>query len=98
MRVDGQFVDRSGQCLTQSRARHSRVVRTSLWSASTFALGEAMRRSSRSRSGYAVAKSLVAAIALCMTALVATTGITGAEVVAQKQPKIDKNAVLRFAL
>jgi len=58
-----------------------------------------MRRSVRTRSGGAIAKPLVAVIALCLTALVATTGTTGAEVAAQKQkPKIDKNAVLRFAL
>jgi ABC-type transport system substrate-binding protein len=61
-------------------------------------LGEAMRHTSRPRRGGAVAKSLVAVIALCVAALVATSGTTGADVVAQKQQKIDKNAVLRFAL
>jgi ABC-type transport system substrate-binding protein len=57
-----------------------------------------MRRCSRTRSGRALATPLIAAIAVCVAALVATTGTTGAEVVAQKQGKVDKNAVLRFAL
>jgi ABC-type transport system substrate-binding protein len=56
-----------------------------------------MRRASRSRSGRSVAKPLVVAIALCAAALVATTSVTSADVVAQKK-NIDKNAVLRFAL
>jgi ABC-type transport system substrate-binding protein len=42
--------------------------------------------------------SLIAVGALCTVALVATTGTTSADVVAQKKPKIDKSAVLRFAL
>src|SRR5512144_624004 len=57
-----------------------------------------MRRCSRTRSRRGVAPSLVIVIALCATALVATSSATGAEVAAQKQGKIDKNAVLRFAL
>ena len=57
-----------------------------------------MRRCSRTRSARVVAKPLVAAVALCVAALVVTTGTTSADVVAQKQGKIDKNAVLRFAL
>ena len=57
-----------------------------------------MRRCSRTRTRRSVAKSLVAVVAVCAAALVATTGTTSAEVVAQKKPKIDKTAVLRFAL
>src|SRR4051812_13742447 len=59
-----------------------------------------MRRCSRTRSSRGAAKALVAAITLCVAALVVTTGTTSAEVVTQKakQGKIDKNAVLRFAL
>jgi len=57
-----------------------------------------MRRCSRTRSRRGVARSLIVTIALCATALIATTATTGAEVVAQKKPKIDKTAVLRFAL
>jgi peptide/nickel transport system substrate-binding protein len=57
-----------------------------------------MRRCARTRTRRSVAKSLVAVAAVCAAALVATTGTTSAEVVAQKKPKIDKTAVLRFAL
>jgi peptide/nickel transport system substrate-binding protein len=57
-----------------------------------------MRRCSRTRSVRRVAKSLAVVVALCATALVATTTTTNADVVAQKKPKVDKTAVLRFAL
>src|SRR5262245_30749165 len=56
-----------------------------------------MRRSSRIRSRRHAAKSLVAVGVLCASAFVATTATSSAEVVAQKQPKIDKTAVLRVA-
>ena len=57
-----------------------------------------MRRCSRTRTRRSVTKSLVAVVALCTAALVATAGTTSADVVAQKKQKIDKTAVLRFAL
>jgi ABC-type transport system substrate-binding protein len=56
-----------------------------------------MRRCARARSGRSVGKSLVALVALSAAALVTTANVTGASVATQKQ-KIDKNAVLRFAL
>ena len=57
-----------------------------------------MRRCVRTRSSRSLVKAMVAVIAVCATALVTTSGVTGASVAAQKKPKIDKTAVLRFAL
>src|SRR5262245_37562236 len=60
-------------------------------------LGGLMHRSGI-RSVRSRVTAVVGVVGLCAAALVTTAGVTAADVAAQKQPKIDRDAVLRFAL